>query len=96
MPYTNENDFNNAEYAPILSKNLSGLPPAVMLTAEFDPLRDQGAAYAEQLRKAGVKVWYQCFGGEIHCLIAAPNNGPAIKLFNQTISDAMKEVLGLK
>ena len=94
--YANEKDFNNAEYAPILSKDLSGLPPAVMLTAEFDPLRDQGAAYADRLKKAGVKVWYQCFGGEIHCLIAAPSKGPQIKLFNETISNAMKEVLGLK
>jgi len=94
--YANEKDRNNPEYAPILSNNLSGLPPAVILTAEFDPLRDQGAAYADCLRKAGVKVWYQCFAGEIHCLIAAPPNGPEMKLFNQTISAAMKEVLGAK
>jgi acetyl esterase len=94
--YGNEKDYNNAQYAPILSKNLSGLPPAVVLTAEFDPLRDQGAAYAERLRKAGVKVWYQCFGGQIHCLIAAASNGPEVKLFNQTILNAMNEVLGSK
>jgi acetyl esterase len=91
--YADEKDHNNPAYAPILAKNLSGLPPAVMITAEFDPLRDQGIAYAEQLRKAGVKVWSQCFGGEIHCLIPAPDNGAATKTYQQIVSTAMNEVM---
>jgi acetyl esterase len=94
--YADETDHSNPAYAPILSKNLSGLPPAVIITAEFDPLRDQGAAYADQLKKAGVKVWYQCFGGEIHCLISAPDGGPAVKAFQQIVSTAMNEVMHLK
>jgi acetyl esterase len=94
--YADEKDHNNPTYAPILAKNLSGLPPAVIITAEFDPLRDQGIAYADRLRKAGVKVWAQCFGGEIHCLIAAPDNGIATKTYQQMVSTAMNEVMKSK
>lgn len=68
--YSDKEEYDNPELAPILFKDLSGLPPAVLITAEFDPLRDQGAAYAERLRKANVKVWYKCFPGQIHALIA--------------------------
>jgi len=94
--YADEKDHNDPAYAPILAKNSSGLPPAVMITAEFDPLRDQGIAYAEQLRKAGVKVWSQCFGGEIHCLIPAPDDGAATKTYQQIVSTAMNEVMKVK
>jgi len=40
--------------------------PAAIFTAEFDPLRDEGAAYAAKLREAGVPVQYQCCEGLIH------------------------------
>ncbi|MFI5132450.1 MAG: alpha/beta hydrolase [Chitinophagales bacterium] len=91
--YADEKDHTNPEYAPILSKNLSGLPPAVLITAEFDPLRDQGSAYADRLQKAGVKVWQQCFAGEIHCLIASPAEGPNMKTYQKIISTAINEVM---
>jgi acetyl esterase len=94
--YAEEKDRNNPEFAPILSKNLSGLPPAVMITAEFDPLRDEGVAYADLLKKAGVKVWQQCFTGEIHCLIATPVDGQHAKAYQQIIATAIAETMSSK
>jgi acetyl esterase len=52
--------------SPLRAASLAGLPPACIHTAEFDPVRDEGAAYAERLRQAGVSVSYRCHSGMIH------------------------------
>jgi acetyl esterase len=52
--------------SPLLSPDLSGLPPALVLTAGFDPLRDEGQAYALRLREAGVVVEHICSEGSVH------------------------------
>ena len=52
--------------APGLAADLAGLAPATILTAGLDPLRDEGAAYAERLRAAGVAAEYFCYKGTIH------------------------------
>ncbi|HSR93349.1 MAG TPA: alpha/beta hydrolase fold domain-containing protein, partial [Solirubrobacterales bacterium] len=49
-------DREDARVALLRADDLSGLPPAYIATAGFDPLRDEGVAYAEALRKAGVAV----------------------------------------
>jgi acetyl esterase len=52
--------------SPILARDLSGLPPALVLTAGFDPLRDEGRDYGEKMRAAGVQVASVCAEGSMH------------------------------
>ena len=54
--------------SPLLAENLAGLPPAYVVTAEFDPLRDEGRAYAARLIEAGNDVTYREMRGAIHGL----------------------------
>ncbi len=59
-------DRDDPRLSPLRAANLKGLPPALIHTAEFDPLRDEGAAYAEKLRQAGVSAEDHCHAGMIH------------------------------
>jgi acetyl esterase len=59
-------DANNPYASPLLAPDLHGLPPALIMTAEYDRLAPQGAAYALRLREAGVAVEERCWEGQFH------------------------------
>lgn len=93
LAYAPNEDLNNPEIGPINRENLRGLPPALVLTAEFDPLRDEGQRYAERLQKAGVLVWSHCFPGQIHCLLGLPPTSAELKLADDLLLSTIGNVL---
>ncbi|RVT90278.1 alpha/beta hydrolase [Sphingomonas crocodyli] len=66
--------------APAFHDDLSRLPPATIVTAEYDPLRDEARDYAARLEAAGVPVAYRCIEGTIHGFAQMPNLASQQKL----------------
>ncbi|MBP8231834.1 MAG: alpha/beta hydrolase [Rhizorhabdus sp.] len=75
--------------SPLLTPDLSGLPPATILTAECDPLRDEGRAYADRLRASGVPVRYKDYPGVFHGFVSMFGMLPDA---DETIADAAREL----
>jgi len=59
-------DYRDPRLSPLLAANLEGLPAAMVITAGFDPLKDEGKAYADKLNDAGVPVVYVDYPGMVH------------------------------
>jgi acetyl esterase len=66
-------DDSGPEFRPLRAQDHSGLPPAIVVTAEYDPLRDDGFAYAEALRTAGVPVTHHHYDDVVHAFFAFVN-----------------------
>jgi acetyl esterase/lipase len=82
--------------SPLLSPDLRQLPPTCIHTAEFDPLRDEGAAYAERLKEAGVATTYRCHSGMIHLFYGMGALLPYAETAYQLIGNDIRSMLGGK
>ncbi len=69
--YADPDERVHPHASPLRADNLSDLPPALVVTCEFDPLRDEGAAYAEALARAGVDAHHMPCRGHIHTSLGA-------------------------
>lgn len=63
-------DAHDPRFAPLLADDLSGLPPALVMVAGYDPLHDEGVAYAEHLREAGNRVEIIDYPGMVHAFLS--------------------------
>jgi acetyl esterase/lipase len=79
--------------SPLRATKLTGLPAAIIHTAEFDPMRDEGNAYATKLVAAGVAVEHVCHDGMIHNFHAMGTVLPQARLVLQQIGEQVRRTL---
>jgi len=86
---TDESEKHNLKMSPLLNADLSNLPPALVLTAGYDPLHDEGLQYAQRLSESGNIASYVCFARQIHGFIPM---GRAIDEANTAVSMCASEL----
>jgi acetyl esterase len=93
VPDETEDHSDDPLLSPLKAENLSGLPPAYIVTAGFDPLHDEGVAYADKLKAAGVKVRHVDYPSMIHGFFSMPGliplAGEALSAAGHTLRDAL-------
>lgn len=88
----NASDRRDPKVSPLLRSDLRGLPPALVITAECDPLTDENAAYARRLEDAGIPVQYVCFPGMIHPFLTLGGVIDAAQEAERLIAEAIRKM----
>ena len=87
-------DDRETPYAsPLCASDLAGLAPAHILTAEFDPLRDSGEAYARRLQEAGVKTTLHRFKGQTHGTSSLWQSWPPARAWMDEVVAAIRDAV---
>ncbi len=89
----NEAQRKEAYASPLRAEKLTLLPPATVITAEYDPLRDEGEAYAARLRDAGVATVATRYDGQIHGFVSLFEIFDAGKKANEQIAATLRAAL---
>jgi acetyl esterase len=93
VPDGGEDHTDDPRLSPLRSEDLSGLPPAYIVTAGFDPLHQEGVAYADKLKSAGVKVRHIDYPTMIHGFFSMPGliplAGEALNAAGHALRDAL-------
>ena len=85
-------DRTNPYASPLLARDLRGLPPAFIIGAEFDVVRDDGAAYAERLNEAGVPASFALQLGQVHSSSLFTKISPAARVWRGQVIEALRGV----
>jgi cation diffusion facilitator CzcD-associated flavoprotein CzcO/acetyl esterase/lipase len=94
--YTNPADRNDPRVAPLKADDLSNLPPATIVTCEFDPLRDEGAAYATALSAAGCDVQHIAARGHTHTSLTLVDLVISGAPYRQSMGEALRRFARLE
>jgi acetyl esterase len=87
-------DPSDCRVSPLRSADLSGVAPALVITAGYDPLRDEGQQYAERMRAAGVEVDAYCYEGMVHAFFGLSGAFDASRDAMQRIGTAVRRAFG--
>jgi len=88
-----EADKADLRASPLRAPRLAGQPPTLIVTAGFDPLRDEGRAYGDRLREAGVAVVYREYPGQIHAFVSLTKAIPQGMACTLEIADYLRRQL---
>ena len=89
-------DWTNPDASPIFARNVAGLPRTLLVTAGFDPLRDEGRDYAKRLEDAGVAVTYCCYDQLLHGFKTMAGASRAAAAASDEIADYVRNALSLE
>ena len=93
--YAGSADRLDPQIAPLRIPDKQGLAPATIVTAECDPLCDEGALYAQQLKVSGVPVRYECAIGAVHGFFCLPVLFSQAETYRQVVAERLRDAFAV-